>query len=100
MKSAGVIWVRRDVYRDPALPTNMKVLYVALLAYENADGPPSVETLARDTGLSVRMVRKALDDAMRIGLVTSVREDEYAINGGYVPSRSSPTPRKGLSFRR
>lgn len=69
------------LYRSE-LPHRAIAVYMYLDDRANKDGTcyPAIPTIARDTGLSVSTVRRALEDLRKEGLLTSRKR--YRKNGG------------------
>lgn len=85
--------VQTDIARDRTLPPHVKLVYVAIASYadEKRVAWPSQETIALDTGLSERAVRKAIKQGADAGLWTVIRtqtSNRYQLRdlkvGGYV----------------
>lgn len=85
--------VQADIFRDPTLPSSVKLVYVAIATYASPDRRafPSQDRLAADTGLSVRTVKRAMKVAEDAGLLAVRRTqgvNHYQLNdfsvGGYV----------------
>ena len=62
--------VQADIFRDQTLPSAVKLVYVALVTYADAERTafPSQHTLAHDTGLSLRSVKAAIKQGREAGL--------------------------------
>ena len=74
------------VRKNRALDARAKALLLALVSYDgNRDHPgkpfkgPTVEQLAKDTGMSPRLVTKSLEDVQREGFIT-ITEGHYALS--------------------
>lgn len=85
--------VQADIFRDPSLPSTVKLVYVALASYASKERTafPSLDRIAADTGLSSRTVKRAMKQAEAAGLVAITRTqtvNRYQIRdlsvGGYV----------------
>lgn len=99
--------IQADIFRDRTLPHGVKLVYAALATYADRERTafPSQQTLAYDTGLSVRSVGKAVRQGVAAGLFLTIRtqtSNRYQLRdlgvGGYVVG-SGPEVPVGTSCR-
>lgn len=99
--------VQADIFRDRTLPSAVKLVYVALATYADTQRSsfPSQQTIAHDTGLSVRSVGKAVRQGVEAGLFAVIHtqtSNRYQLRdmkvGGYALG-SGPEIRVGTTCR-
>lgn len=85
--------VQADIFRDPTLPSGVKLVYTCLATYadRNRVAFPSQQTIAADTGLSPSSVKRAVRIGLEAGLfevVPTQVQNRYRLRdlgvGGYV----------------